>query len=135
MCEKQQGASITFGTDGGTYKFTQIGEYNEPIPVLDDSHLGTTGKRSKCPGDLGDPQQFTCILQNDGDHAELTKVVQTITITSPLGGFSTAENWAGTGFIVNIGTPSFGSDTEAIATRQVTIQFDGKTGPTRTLAT
>ena len=36
MSEKQQGATISFGTDGGTYKATNIGEYNEPLPVLDD---------------------------------------------------------------------------------------------------
>lgn len=135
-CEKQQGATIAFGTDGGTYKFTQIGEYSEPIPVIDDTHLGTTGRRQKCPGQLGDPQPFTCMVQNDGDHAELTKgLVQTITITAPLGSYATAEKWEGTGFITDISTPSFSSDSEGLAMRQITIQFDGKTGPARTLAT
>lgn len=136
MSEKQQGATIAFGTDGGTLKVVSIGEYNEPIPVIDDTHLGVTGKREKCPGSLGDPQEFQVVVQDDGDHAELTKgLVQTITITSALGSFTTAQNWAGTGFVTNIGTPSYSSDTEAIATRTLTIQYDGKTGPTRTLAT
>lgn len=135
MAEKQQGASITFGTDGGSYKFTQIGSYSEPIPVIDDTDLSTTGKRTKCFGELGDPQPFTCIVQSDSDAVELTKgLVQTITKTSPAGAFDNAENWAGTGAIIDIATPEFGSDTEAIATRQITIQFDGKTGPTRTVA-
>lgn len=135
MCEKQQGATIAFGTDGGTYKFTQIGSYSEPVPVIDDTHLSSTDRREKCPGDLGDPQQFTCIVQNKGDHAELTKkLVQTITITSPLGAYTTAEKWEGSGFITDISTPEFGSDTEALSTRQITVQFDGKTGPARSVA-
>lgn len=136
MAEKQQGAVISFGTDGGTYKATQIGSLSAPIPVLDETHLETTGDREKCPGDLADNEPVTVTIQSDGDHAELTKgLVQTITVTAPLGSYTTAENWAGTGFITNITSPEFGSDTEAIATRQVTFVFDGKTGPTRTLAT
>lgn len=136
MCEKQQGATVTFGTSAGTWECVNIGRYNAPIPVIDNTHLGTTGKRKKCPGQLEDPQIFTVTLRNKGSQAYPAKgLVQTITVTSPLGTYTTAESVAGTGFVVDIRHPEFGSDTEALTTIEVDIQFDSATGPTRTLAT
>lgn len=136
MCEKQQGASVVFGTDGGSFNFLNIGRLSAPIPVLDDTHLGVTGYREKCPGELQDAQPVTITMQNDGD-ADLPTVglVQTITINSALGDWSTAEKWVGTGFVTDIRTPEYGSDTEAIQTIEVDFIFDGKTGPARTAAT
>lgn len=133
MAVKQQGASVTFGTSGGTWEFVNIGRYSEPIPVIDDTHLGTTGKRTKMAGDLGDPQLVTIVVQNKPTHTTLVKGLnQTITITGPLNGATVAEKWAGTGFIVDVRSPEYASDTEAIQTMEIDIQFDGKTGPART---
>jgi len=133
---KQQGASFVFGTDGGSWSFVNIGSYSEPIPVLDDTSLGTTGKRTKMPGDLGDPQSMTLRLQANVGVALPTKgLVQTGTITSPAGGFVHAETVAGTGFITDIKTAEFGSDSEGIQMIDIEWQFDGKTGPARTAAT
>lgn len=135
MCEKQQGASIVFGTSGGSWNVINIGRFSAPIPVLDDTHLGSTGFRKKCPGELADPQLLTITAQNDGNQAYPVKgQVQTITINHPLGPYSTAERLAGTAFVVDIRTPEFQSDSEAIQTVEMDIQFDGKTGPARTLA-
>jgi len=112
-----------------------IGRFSSPIPIIDDTHLATTGDREKCPGELGDPQMITVTAQNDGNQAYPTKgQVQTITITHPLGAYSTAEKLAGTAFVVDIRTPEFQSGTEGIQTVEFDIQFDGKTGPARTLA-
>ena len=135
MGHKQQGASFTFGTSGGSWEYLNIGRYSEPIPVIDDTHLGTTSRRAKLPGDLGDPQVVTLVLQNKSGATLPTKgLVQTGTITSPLSGFAVAEKWAGTGFVVDIRTPEFQSDSEGIQTIEVDWQFDGKTGPARTAA-
>jgi hypothetical protein len=135
MCEKQQGASFTFGTDGGSWNFISIGRLSSPIPVIDDTHLGSVGEREACPGDLGDPQVVTLVLQNDGDAAWPTRgLVQTGTITAPLGDYDDAESFAGSGFIVDVRTAEFQSGTEGIQTIEVDWKFDGKTGPTRTLA-
>lgn len=136
MAEKQQGASFALGTDAGTWKVLSISRYSEPIPVIDDTDLSTTNRRTKTPGELGDPQMVTLVVQSDGDQAWPTKkLVQTGTITSPLGTYTTAEKWAGTGFITDIRTPEYASDTENIQTLEFDWQFDGKTGPARTLAT
>lgn len=133
---KQQGAGVVFGSSGGTWEFTNIGRYSEPIPVLDDTHLGTTNRRTKIPGQLKDPQMLTVQLHNSPTATlPVIGLVQTITINGPLGAFATAENWAGTGFVVDIRTPEFASDTEAIQIIEMDIQFDGKTGPARTAAT
>jgi hypothetical protein len=135
MCEKQQGASFTFGTDGGSWNFINIGRLSNPIPVIDDTHLASEGNRESCPGELGDPQMITLTLQNDGNQAWPTKgLVQTGTITHPLGEYDDAETHAGTGFVVDIRTAEFQSATEGIQTIEVDWKFDGKTGPTRTLA-
>ena len=135
MCQKQQGALFIFGTSVGTWKIVSIGRYSEPIPVLDDSHLATTVRRTKCPGTLGDPQMLTIVVQADSDQAWPAKgLLQTGTIQSPASGFTNEEELAGTGFVVDVRSAEFASDTEAIQTIEFDWQFDGKTGPARTLA-
>lgn len=136
MGVKQQGASLTFGTTVGSWNILSIGRYSAPIPKIDDTHLGVTGVRESIPGVLEDPQSFTVTVQAKPDQAHPVKgLVQTITITSPLEGASTAETLAGTGFVMDVRTAEFQSGTEAIQTVEFEIQFDGKTGPARTLAT
>lgn len=135
MAVKQQGASLTLGTDGGSWKITNISRLSGPIPVIDDTDLSTTSRRTKIPGELADFQSVTVTAHGKPDATWPTKgLVQTITITGPLLAFTTAEKWAGTAFITDIKTPEFGSDTEAIQTIEIDIMFDGKTGPARTAA-
>ena len=138
MAAKQQGASFTFSVSGGTWKFINIGRYSEPIPVLDDTDLSTTTRRTKMPGDLGDPQMVTLVLHGSPGASSIPAkgVLQTGTITgTKVTGGGTAENWAGTGFVVDVRTPEFASDSEAIQTIEIDWQFDGKTGPARTAGT
>lgn len=132
MAVKQQGASFTFGTDGGTWKYINIGRLSAPIPVIDDTDLSTEDDRTKIPGDLADNQIVTLVLQNIPTADHPTKgLVQTGTILGPLTGLN-GESWAGTGFVVDVRTPEYASDTEAIQTIEVDWQFDGRTGPART---
>jgi len=136
MGVKQQGASLTFGTSVGTWSVLNIGRYSAPIPKIDDTHLGVTGVREYIPGVLEDPQSFTVTVQAKPDQAYPAKgLVQTITVTSPLEGAASAETLIGTGFVMDIRTAEFQSGTEAIQTIEFEIQYDGKTGPARTLAT
>ena len=136
MGVKQQGASLTFGTSVGTWNILSIGRYGAPLPKIDDTHLGVTGVREYIPGTLEDPQPFTVTVQAKPSQATPVKgLVQTITVTSPLEGASSAETLIGTGFVMDVKTAEFQSGTEAIQTYEFEIQFDGKTGPARTLAT
>ncbi len=137
MGVKQQGASFTFSVSGGTWEYLNIGRLSAPIPVIDDTHLGTTVHRAKLPGDLSDPQIVTLVLQGKPGATWPAKgVLQTGTITgSKATSGGTAENWAGTGFVVDVRSPEFASDTENIQTIEVDWQYDGRTGPARTAGT
>jgi hypothetical protein len=137
MAAKQQGASFVFGTDGGSWKFINIGRLSAPIPVIDDTDLSTVGDRTKIPGDLADNQMITLVLQGIPSASSIpTKgLVQTGTLNGTKAtALGTPENWAGTGFVVDVRTPEFASDTEAIQTIEVDWMFDGRTGPARTAA-
>lgn len=136
MGVKQQGASLTFGTSSGTWNILSIGRYSAPVPVIDDTHLGSTNRREKIFGSLEDPQSFPVTVQAKPTQAfPVRGLVQTITVTSPLNGASTAETLVGTGAVIDVRTAEFNSGTEDIQTVEFEIQFDGKTGPARTLAT
>ena len=135
MGEKQQGATLVFGTSAGSWNVLSIGRYSAPIPVIDDTHLGTTSRRESIFGVLEDPQIFTVTVQNKGGTAYPVKgLVQTITLTSPLGIWTTAEKLIGSGAVIDVKTSEFQSGTENIQTVEFDIKFDGKTGPARTLA-
>lgn len=138
MCELQQGAELTFSVDSASYEVVSIPRYSEPIPVIDDTDLEDTGQREKCPGALGDPQLMSgIVLRSIGTQAYPTKgTLQTMTVTHGLvAGNATRESWAASGFVVDVRTPEFTSDTEGRKLIEVDFQPDGKTGPARTLAT
>lgn len=137
MCELQQGATLAFSVSTGTWEVISIPRYGAPIPVIDDTDLQDTGTRKKCPGVLEDPQMMSgIVLRSIGTQARpAKKTVQTMTITHGLlAGHNTAEIFAGTGFIVDVREPEFSADTEGRKTIEIDWQFNGQTGPTRTLA-
>jgi len=135
MGEKQQGASVTFGTSAGTWGFLNIGRFSAPIPVIDDTHLGTTARRQAIAGDLEDPQMVTLTLMNKGNQAyPLRGLVQTITITNPIGSYTVSEKLIGSGFVVDVRTSEFQSNSEGLQTIEIDIKFNGVTGPARTIA-
>jgi hypothetical protein len=136
MCELQQGVSLAFSVSGSLYEVLNVARFSAPIPVIDDTDVGDTASRKKCPGKLQDPQMVTITARNIGTQARPAKgVVQDLTITHPLAaGMSTPEILDGSGFVVDVRSAEFASDTEAIQTIEFDWQFDGKTGPARTLA-
>ena len=138
MCELQQGATLTFTVSTGTWEVISIPRFGAPVPVIDDTDLQDTSRRIKCPGMLEDPQMMTgIIIRSIGTQARpAKKVLQTMTVTSSLvPGNATADIFAGSGFIVDVREPDYTADTEGRKTIEIDWQYDGKTGPARTLAT
>ncbi len=130
------GASVTFGTTSWSGKVIGIPtNLNKARPRVDISYLGTSGQREYMPGDLEDLGEITLDVAFEaatGLPATGT-ASETVTITWPLapgGGGVTAASLAGTGFITAINYPPM--QTNTIQQGQITISFDGFTGPTWT---
>jgi len=137
MCELMQGMTLTFSVSGSSFEVVSVPRFSAPIPVIDDVDLETEDYREKCPGQLADPQLMSgIVIKSIGTQARPAKgTVQTLTIThGDVVGNATPESFAGTGFIVDVREPEFTSDTEGRKTIEIDWQFDGKTGPARTLA-
>lgn len=129
------GATLTFGTQGGSYSITNIGGHEETRPVVDTSHLGTTTNRTSMPGDLAELPAFTVSFFFDGTTGCPTfAVAETVTVTHPLAaGGSTAANIAGTAYVIRRKHPDL--TTNEMQVGEVDIVWDGGTGPTLTVAT
>ena len=130
------GASITFGTTSWSGKITGIPtNLSKTVPRVDISYLGTSGQREYMPGDLEDLGEITLDVafeSKTGLPATGTGS-ETITITWPLapgGGGVTAATLAGTGFITAVQYPPLQTNTMQVG--QITLSFDGFTGPTWT---
>lgn len=134
MCELQQGVTINFSVSGNTMEPVNVGSFSAPIAVIDDTALSDTTSRKKWAGQLPDPKPFKITCRNVGSKTKPARgVTQTLTITHPLPpGKTTPEILSGTGFVVDVTTPDFGSDSEGRQTYEIEWQFD--TMPTRTAA-
>ena len=128
------GATIAFGTQGGSYNVVDMTGHEEEVASLDDTHLGTTGFMTSIPDDLDSPGEFEISVHFDSsDGLPNTKVVETITITYALkSGETTAGNIAGTGYITKRKFPDIKNGEIMVA--KLTIKWDGKTGPALTQA-
>lgn len=82
------GWSITFGSQTYDAEITALSGDGKEVPVIDVSHMGTTGSRVKTVGDLIDEGSVDVTIHwdsRDWDTLELAfGVVQTITLTAPL---------------------------------------------------
>ena len=130
------GATVTFGTSAWAGKLVDI-PTNLALtrPPVDITVLGTTGEREYMPGDLNDigPVTLNVAFEAVTGLPATTTASETITITWPLapgGGGATAANLAGTGFISGVTYPAM--QTNTMQQGQITIQFDGFTGPSWT---
>lgn len=116
------GATIVFS---GTGSFTgQVLSFNidgEEVPVIDVSHLGTTGYREKTFGVLVEPPQATVELNFAPDNPPPVGIEATITITFP-----DASTLTGTGAFLS---RSMAVPLEDKMTATYVFQFDGVTGP------
>lgn len=130
------GATLTLSTNSGSYKIRAIPKnLEESLPVVDISHLGTTGPRETMPGDLTELGEIEVdILFEAVTGMPSIGTVETATITFPLQstGATTAANIAGTAFIRMRAFPSLQTNGEMLA--KIGIKYDGATGPTFTAA-
>lgn len=129
------GSTITFGTQGGTWRATRIAGHAETRPVVDTTYHATTTRRTNMPGDLAEMGPFTVVFQFQGNQGLPTETnPETITVTHPLAsGESTAATIAGTGYVTRRKFPDL--ETNALKMGEFDIQWDGLTGPTFTAAT
>lgn len=134
MCELQQGTTFELETDDLTFGVISCSRFSAPIPVIDDTDLADANSRAKCAGKLADPQLITLVCRSIGEDAYPTKgLYQDLTITHALNPSGTLpEILDGEGFVVDVRTPDFGSDTENRKTIEIDWQY--RTVPTRTEA-
>ena len=126
MSQSTQGATLTV-SGGGSYEVRNIPRINRPIPVLDSTNTATTDQRKKKPGKLEDPQQITITIFNDGTEPD-KGVSQTLTITAATPeGMASGETWVGSGFFVDVASPDFNAESEALETKELIFVFDGET--------
>jgi hypothetical protein len=136
MCELQQGITAVFSVSGALSGLLNVPRFSAPIPVIDDTDVSDTLSRKKCPGALRDPQIMTLTIRNLGTAAyPAIGVIQDLTLTYPLYDHATPEIIDGPGFVVDVRSPEFGSDSEGRQTVEIDWQYNGDPLPTRTLAT
>lgn len=130
------GASITFGTQGGTYRCLNVGGWTEARGDVPTWYLATTGFKTYVPEDLNEPGEFTLAVQYEGTVGlpTLAATAETITVTHPVQpDESTAAYYAGSGYVKSREYPTLETNVLKVAT--VIIKWDGVTGPTETKAT
>lgn len=124
------GATLTM-SDGFTANIYMIGGTDQTIEALEDSHLGTTTKKSKIPSDLYDAGEFECEIEHSQSTRPSIGTVITATITYPVpSGSSNGGTMTGTGFVTKRGTPELRNG--QIMRGSYTFTWDGKTGPSFT---
>ena len=133
------GASVSTWSGGGTvanWRFTSIGGMSQSVEVLDDTALDSSGFMEMCPSGLKscEPLELECYWEFD-EALPTIGDVGTIVIDFPLqeDDTSPARTLNGSGFISSISTPTLTPNGTTVGT--ITVQFDGKTGPTWTKTT
>lgn len=134
--DTQLGATIALATDSLSLRVMSISPVRRKIKTIRTTHLATTGEETYAPGELLDYDEITVVYQNSPGVAQPTNAAQTITITGPTAaGATTPESITGTGFVTQDDPiPGFSVDNEGLQMKQMTIKFDGLTGPTRTVS-
>jgi hypothetical protein len=131
------GATIAFssGITAFAAPFRKIGAVEQELEKVENTVLSNTASKSYLPGDIAEPGEFEVEYAFNAtlDHPDvLTR--GTITITAPLAtGQASAANLSGTGFIMSrTATPELA--TNGLQIGKIKCKFDGKTGPTLTVA-
>ena len=124
------GATLTLST-GTTGDFEQIDPGESTMGTVEDSHLGTSGEATVRPADLIEPGEVTGTYQWSADETPpVLGSVVTATVTWPLVSGTTAANKAGTAIVTRVKYPSFSNN--ELQKAEITLKWDGKTGPTYT---
>lgn len=128
------GGTIALGTSALAFGFTKIGEWQATRGKLESSVLATTGFKEYEPDDLSEPGEIDVegLFEGKDDIDDINNVAETITVTYPKtdSASSAGGSLAGTGFLVQQGTPEMVNG--ALMKGKVKIAFDGKTGPAYT---
>lgn len=134
MADTGNGATLT--RSGFTVDIVAIVVGEQRIDLLDESLLSSTGFMKKMAADLADAGSITVEYLYDGTDTSVTlggAAVSTI-VTWPLAtGQTTAANLTGTAIVVGKKFPDFRNN--ELQSASVEIAWDGKTGPTLTVAT
>jgi len=118
------GTTLVLATDGTIGSIISMSGLSEDLPALDDTDLDTTSYMEMIPGDLMSLEPISVSVYWDGSSVPPTPgTVQTITITD-----SNSNTLSGTGFITNRSGPTHENNERLVG--EITMQFDGKTGPT-----
>ena len=132
------GASVSTWSGGGTvanWRFTSIGGMSQSVEVLDDTALDSTGHQEYCPSGLKsvEPLELECYWEFD-EALPTVGTVGSFIILFPLQEDDTTQGGiSGTGYISSVSTPTLTPNGTTVGT--ITVQFDGKTGPTWTKTT
>lgn len=123
------GTTITFGTSGYSANVLGFGLDGIERTARDVTHLGTTGNRQYKPGSLVNRGTLSMRVQFRADmEPPINAAAETITIDFEGGGSPTAT-LSGTGFCTGYTVDAQGGDEEDM-TAELTIMWDGSTGPT-----
>jgi hypothetical protein len=123
------GATVVFGTSTFEAHLLSVNGSDITRAVVDSTHMGTTGERTKIFGDLFDAGSFEMEIAFDPDaDPPIGSAVETLTITFPkpadkangayVAGSAAITNW------------TWGVPLEDKMTATVTVTWDGVTGPT-----
>lgn len=121
------GCTVTMGTTDYDVEITAINGVEVDVPVVDTTHLGTTGARSKIFGDLKDWKGFSANFHVDPDKFDTLKTAiglsQTITITfKTVTGETSGATYAATG---GISSHNFDIELEEKIVGNYTVAFLG----------
>lgn len=118
------GTTIAFTTASGNYDGEVISASidGEEVPVIDMTHMGSTGYRKKTFGSLIEPPQVTVEINYDPDDPPPVGTEDTATLTWPDG-----STMIGSGAFIS---RSSETPLEDKMTGTYVFQFDGQTGPT-----
>jgi hypothetical protein len=117
MADTGHGASVTFGTTGGTWLVREInspGQFTRPR--VQTTYLGTSAASGQTymPGDLDDHEEveLTIVYQTTQGLPARGTANETITVTFPISaGGSSASTVAGNGFITGADYPPLQTNT------------------------
>lgn len=119
------GATVAFGTTGGTYKMREVPGLVQNLPMVDTTYLGTTTQRTMMAGDLitSGPITIPVLFECNVGLPALSGTSETITITYPKkSGVTTAAKIAGSGTIS--GRTYGNARVDEVMEGSITFQFD-----------
>jgi len=125
-----QGATVAFGTSAwpNALLSINIGPFTRTAKPV--TNLSTTGFQQFKPGTLVNAGTLGLRVQFDPNNPPpITSAAETVTLTFPVpSGLSTGATLIGTGFISEYSVDGSGGDEEEV-TAEVTVTWDGNTGP------